>query len=59
MAKFHITITDNETGEAIRDHDINGIIAGIDLDDNVSACVICCGTPFGPCAYSLRSKRRH
>lgn len=45
MEKFHITITDNETGETIRDYDINSIIAGIDLGDTVSACVICEGTP--------------
>lgn len=33
MAKFHVTITDNETGEVIHDADSGAIIAGIDAGD--------------------------
>jgi hypothetical protein len=33
MAKFHITITNNETGAVERDLDVYGIVAGLDLGD--------------------------
>lgn len=38
MAKFHIIITNNETGEVMREHDSDAIIAGIDAGDRV-ACI--------------------
>ena len=31
--KYHITITDNETGEVLRDLDSNAIAASIDAED--------------------------
>lgn len=33
MKKFHITITNNETGETIRDHDTDAILAVVDHGD--------------------------
>jgi hypothetical protein len=33
--KYHITITNNETGEVIRDTDTNALVSVIDLDDQV------------------------
>lgn len=35
MKKFHITITNNDTGEAIHDHDTNAIIGAVALDETV------------------------
>lgn len=34
--KYHVTITDNETGEVIRDMDTNAIAASIDSEDFVA-----------------------
>ena len=31
--KFHITITDNETGKVIHDVDVNAIVGGISISD--------------------------
>lgn len=36
MAKFHLIIIDNETGEDLADQDINGIIAGLDSGERVT-----------------------
>jgi hypothetical protein len=34
--KYHVTITDNETGEVLRDMDSNAIAASIDSEDFVA-----------------------
>lgn len=36
MAKFHIIITNNETGEIEFERDTNAIIAGVDVGDRVT-----------------------
>lgn len=36
MAKFHLIITNNETGEIEFEHDTNAIIAGVDVGDRVT-----------------------
>ena len=36
MKKFHITVTENETGKTYIDTDTDAIIAGVNLDDTVS-----------------------
>lgn len=38
MAKFHVIITNKETGEIMCEHDSDAIIAGIDAGDRV-ACI--------------------
>jgi hypothetical protein len=37
MAKFHLIITNNETGEIMCEHDSDAIIAGINTGDRVSS----------------------
>ena len=37
--KMHITITNNETGEVIAEHDTNAIVAGIDLENGTRSLV--------------------
>ena len=38
--KFHLTITNNETGETIRDENINAILAGIHNEKGTASIVI-------------------
>lgn len=41
--KYHITITDNETGEILHDHDTNLVIGAIGVEDGVnSLCITNC-----------------
>lgn len=35
MGKFHIVITDNETGETKCEYDTNAIVAGVDTEGSV------------------------
>ena len=38
--KFHITITDNETGKTIHESDTNAILAGIHTEEGADAIVL-------------------
>lgn len=40
MKKFHITITNNETGETLRDHDTNAIAAIVDCGDSTGTTLL-------------------
>lgn len=40
MKKYHITITDNETGETLRDHDTDAILAAISKGDYIGQAIL-------------------
>ena len=40
MEKFHITITNNETGETVRDHDTNAILAVVDHGEQTGSLLL-------------------
>ena len=45
MKKFHITITDNETGEVLVDQDTSAIIGALDNDESTrNIAYTCCNT---------------
>lgn len=54
--KFHLTITNNETGEIIRDVDTNAILAGIHTEKGACALVLteCSGADLIPTIHAAK-----